>query len=174
MAVMQHVIWGHFPGTLQYLVLPAIERGRMKASSWNDLQTCIAREFHQEYPHTVLDNVPMSEFGISGSNAEIDIVLGELGDQELPGFLIHISGHMAPRHEKELLEMAAVSAVDHRFTHGVLVVCSDNKLRLEGRATSYAYCTGPLLRLAEPVLRHCSLQGLLCVGLSTPPKSDLR
>jgi hypothetical protein len=143
----------------------------MEASSWDDLQGCIAQQFRQEFPATVLENVPISQLGIAGSKAEIDIVLGDLADRELGGFLIHVGGHMQPRHEKELLEMMAVSAVDQRFRYPVLVVCSDNKLRLEGRATSYEYCTGPLIRLARPVLERCNLEGLLVVGLSTPSES---
>ncbi len=174
MGISKDVPWGDFSDSLQGLVLPPIERGWTEANSWNDLQKCIARQFHQQFPGTVFENVPISEFGVQDSQAEIDIMVGNLGDEELSGFLIHVSGHTLPRHEKELLEIAAVSAVDHRFRHAVLVVCSDNQLRLEGRATSYAYCSGPLVRLADPVLKQCNLHGLLVVGLSTPSKSTLR
>jgi hypothetical protein len=172
MTTLQYSVpWGNFPDQLRDIVLPAIERGRMETSSWDDLQKCIAEQFRQEFPADVLENVPISQFEVAGSKAEIDIVLGDLADRELGGFLIHVSGHMQPRHEKELLEMMAVSTVDQRFSYAVLVVCSDNKLRLEGRATSYEYCIGPLIRLAYPVLERCNLKGLLVVGLSTPSKS---
>lgn len=171
MDILKDVSWGDFSDNLRGLVLPPIERGWMEAGSWDDLQKCITQQFHQQFPGTVLENVPISEFGVQDSQAEIDIVLGDLGDQELSGFLIHIGGHTLPRHEKELLEMMAVSAIDQRFRHAVLVVCADNKLRLEGRATSYAYCCGPLVKLAEPILQRCNLLGLLVVGLSTPAKS---
>ena len=53
---------------------------------------------------------------------------------------------------------------------GVLVVCADNQLRLEGKANSFNYCKGPLIRLAEPSLRVTPLKGLLIIGLPTPPK----
>ena len=71
MAVLQHT-WGNFPDNLRGLALPAIERGRMKASSRNDLQNCIVQQFRQQFSTTVLENVPISEFGIPGSKAEVD------------------------------------------------------------------------------------------------------
>lgn len=166
MTVCTYMVWGDFLGDLREPVIGAVERGWTKSNSWDDLQKCIADQLrHQFGSSAAFEDVPMSELGVQGSRAQIDIVLGGLADEELGGFLIHVSGHKLPRHEKELLEIMAVSLVDQRFKYGVLIVCSDNRLRLEGKARSYAYCSGPLLRLAEPVIQRCSLLGLLIVGL---------
>lgn len=170
MNVSNHRIWGSLQDSLRDLILEGVERGWMSARSWDDLQRGIANQFKQQLaPSIVRENVPLSVLGVAGSSAQIDIVLGNLAEKGLGGFLIHISGHTLPRHEKELLEIMAVSLADARFAYGVLVVCSDNQLRLEGRATSFAYCSGPLIRLAAPILGRCNLLGLLVVGLPTPP-----
>jgi len=145
------------------------DSGWASARSWDNLQAEIANQFKLQLgPSTVLDNRPLSMLGVAGSSAEIDIVLADLADKELGGFLIHVSGHTRPRHEKELLEITAVSLADAKFRYGVLVVCSDNQLRLESKASSFAYCSGPLIRLAAPVLVRCNLLALLVVGLPTP------
>ncbi len=67
-----------------------------------------------------------------------------------------------------LLECISVSLVDAEFSKAVLVVCSNNQLTLEGRRSSFDYCKGALLRLAEPTLNASRLQSLLIVGLPTP------
>jgi hypothetical protein len=107
---------------------------------------------------------------VQDSAAEIDIVASaDLADHELGGFLVHVSGGSAyPRHEKELLEFMAVSRVAQRFWVGVMVVALDNKMKLEGGRSSWDYCSGALLRLAEPELRYSNVQGLLLIGLPTP------
>ena len=167
-----YTIWGNFPDDLRDLIAHGAKDGWAKSRSWNDLQKCIANELKQQLQHTtVLENIPLSRLGVPGSWAEIDIVLGDLLDEKLSGFLIHVSGHKQPRHEKELLEIMAVSLANRKFKHGILIVCSDNKLRLEGRATSYAYCSGPLLRLVEPIMQRCNLLGLLIIGLPSPSQS---
>lgn len=169
MSVSSHQIWGTLPNSLRDLIVEGVERGWMCARSWDSLQREIANQFKQQLgPLMVRENVPLYVLGVAGSGAQIDIVLGDLADRGLGGFLIHVSGHKSPRHEKELLELMAVSLADARFAYGVLVVCSDNQLRLEGKANSFAYCSGPLIRLAAPILSCCSLLGLLVVGLPTP------
>lgn len=173
MAMSQCIMWGVFPGEIHGIILDAVESEWKKAGSWGDVQKCITHGLIQRLgTATVHENVPMSALGIPGSATQIDIVLGNSTGDPPDGVLIHVSGHTSPRHEKELLEILAISAGHQRFKYGVLIVCSDNKLRLEGRAASYAYCSGPLLRLAEPVLRHCNFLGLLIVGLPTPFRSE--
>ncbi len=170
MAISQHVIWGSLPDTLRGLILENVEQGWRAARSWNDLQNNITNQFRQRLgSHLVLDNVRLSILGVAGSQAEIDIVLGGPTQEELGRFLIQVSGHKTPRHEKELMEFMSASLAGPKSAHrGALVVCSDNQLRLEGKATSFAYCGGPLIRLAAPVLARCNLLGLLVVGLPTP------
>ena len=94
-------------------------------------------------------DVHLSDLGVQGSEAEVDIVAStDLADHELGGFLVHISGGSAyPRHEKELLEFMSVSRVAQRFGIGIMVVALDNKMKLEGERNSLDYCSGALAPL---------------------------
>ncbi|RLC60655.1 MAG: hypothetical protein DRI01_09850 [Chloroflexi bacterium] len=127
---------------------------------WKSFQQAIGGAV-EEFGLPVLYDVPLLELGVENSEAQIDLCI------EGGGTLVHISGRQAARHEKEVLEIAAVSVCNERYRYGVLVVRADNKLKLEGNRSSYDYCSKALLQLATPVLRCTPLKGLLIVGYST-------
>lgn len=159
--------WNAFPGDLQDILQAACADAWKQSSKWSDkdlqqkLETQVRSAFGSS---SVRGNVRLSELGVSGSQAEVDIVVtGTFG-----GLLLQVGGHTQPRHEKELLECMSVSLVNAEFSKAVFIVCSNNQLVLEGRRSSFDYCKGALLRLAEPALRVSRLQGVLIVGLPTP------
>lgn len=159
--------WNTFPGDLQDMLRTVCATAWEQSSKWSDkdLQQKLETQARSAFgPSSVRGNVRLSELGVSGSQAEVDIVVaGTFG-----GFLLQVGGHTLPRHEKELLECMSVSLVNAEFSKAVFVVCSDNQLTLEGRRSSFDYCKGALLRLAEPALNASKLQGVLIVGLPTP------
>ena len=124
---------------------------------WKAFQRAIG-EAVEEFGLRVMYDVSLKQLGVEDSEAQIDLCIEESGT------LVHVSGRQAPRHEKELLEIAAVSACNDRYHYGVLIVRADNKLKLEGNRSSYDYCSRALLQLAMPVLRHTPLKGLLFIG----------
>jgi len=171
MGVSQVQSWGHVSPEVKEMIVESVERGWATSNSWESLQSQIAGEFGKRFgTDNVAENVKVSELGVQGSDAEIDVVTSaDLGDPELGGFLLQISGGSAyPRHEKELLEFISVSAVNKRFQIGVLIVSCDNTMKLEGGRSSWDYCRGSLLRLVTPGLEHSTLTGLLIVGLPRP------
>ena len=173
MLTVKHHTWNLFPNQFRDIFLKAAELGWRDSHTWNDkdLQRKIERRVAEAFvdPSSVNHDVPLSTLGVKTSRAQIDIVVhGDFVKGQLGGFLVQISGHRQPRHEKELIEFMSVSLMNSRFALGVLIVCSDNHLGLEGKATSFDYCKGPLLRLAEPTLKASNLSGLLIIGLPTP------
>lgn len=175
MNVARHHLWGDFPAKHLKLFLKANEHAWKNSSRWDnkDLQYNIERKISGfDVASSVQTNVPLTKLGVLESRAEIDIVVhSDIEDKKSGLFLLHLSGHQTPRHEKEILEIMSVSLNSPSlFCFGVLVVCADNQLRLEGKANSFNYCKGPLIRLAEPSLRATPLKGLLIIGLPTPPK----
>ena len=171
MGISKVCFWGDISPEVKQLIVEAAEQGWKDSADWTSLQSGIAGQFMKRFGFdNVRENVHLSDLGVQGSEAQIDIVVSaDLADPELAGFLIHISGGSAyPRHEKELLEFMVVSRVDNRFRTGVMVVAIDNEMKLEGHRNSYDYCSRPLLQLAEPELRHSNLAGLLFIGLPTP------
>lgn len=166
---MEKSVLGDFQSELQDLILKCIQTASDTSKTWFNLQGSIASQFRSQFGNgNVQENVPLDKLGVPGVKAEMDIVCSaDLTDQKLGGFLIHVSGHKLPRHEKEVLEFMAVSLSDPRFRLAVLVVCSDNALRLEGKRSSFDYCGGFLKRLVTPILKHSNLRGLLIVGLPT-------
>lgn len=167
---MKKAVLGNFNSELQDLILQCIRTACSTSNTWIDIQGSLATQLRNRFGEVnINENVPLDKLGVPGVRAEIDIVCSDgLADRELGGFLLHISGHKLPRHEKEILEFITASLYATKFRHAVMVVCSDNALRLEGKTNSFSYCSGPLKRLIEPVLKHSNLQGLLLVGLPTP------
>jgi hypothetical protein len=175
MNVARHLLWGNFPEKHLKLFLKANEQAWENSSLWNstDLQCNIERKISDfDVASSVQTNVPLTKLGVLESRAEIDIVVHSDIEDKKPGlFLLQLSGHTTPRHEKELLGIMSVSLNNPSLCcFGILVVCTDNQLRLEGRANSFNYCKGPLVRLAKPSLTATSLKGLLIIGLPTPSK----
>ena len=175
MNVAMHHLWGNFPEKHLKLFLKANEQAWKNSSRWDnkDLQCNIEREISGFYvASSVQTNVPLNTLGVLGSRAEIDIVVHSDIKDKKPGlFLLHLSGHKTPRHEKELLEIMSVSLNNPSLCcFGILVVCTDNQLTLEGKRNSFNYCKGGLLRLAKPSLTATPLEGLLIIGLPTPSR----
>lgn len=170
MGISKVCSWGNIPSEAKQLVVDTVEQGWELSTDWGSLQRQIASRFIERFgADNFRTDVHLSDLGVRGSEAEIDIVASsDLADHELGGFLVQIGGGSAyPRHEKELVEFMAVSRVNRRFGIGIMVVALDNRMKLEGRS-SWNYCSGALLRLGEPVLRYSNLQGLLLIGLPTP------
>lgn len=168
-------LWGDFPPKHLKKFLEANEHAWKNSSRWDnkDLQCNIEREISGFYvASSVQTNVPLTKLEVLESRAEIDIVVhSDIEDKKTGLFLLQLSGHTTPRHEKELLEIMSVSINNPSLCcFGILVVCTDNQLRLEGRANSFNYCKGPLVRLAKPILIATPLKGLLIIGLPTPSK----
>jgi len=175
MSVAKHYLWGNFPEKHLKLFLKANEQAWENASRWDnkDLQYNMERKISDFFATSLVQtNVSLTKLGVLESRAEVDIVVhSDIDDKKSGLFLLHLSGHQSPRHEKEILEIMSVSLNNPSLCcFGVLVVCADNQLRLEGKANSFDYCKGPLIRLAEPSLRVIPLKGLLIIGLPTPPK----
>ena len=168
MTNLEEHVWGEFNKELKDLIVKSLARLDM-AKRWDDIQPKIASELKNQFKD-VRKNMKLSGLGVSGSEAQIDIVFSDdLDDEELGGFLLHVSGGSKyPRHEKELLAFMAVSLAQPRFSLAVLVTCLDNKMTLEGKRDSFSYCRRSLMPLAEPVLKKSNLKGLLIIGLSTP------
>lgn len=160
-------VWRAFPEELLEPIRTACGDAWKKSRHWNhtDLQRKLETEMRSVFGHSsVHGNVPLADLGVSRSKAEIDIVVrGTFG-----GLLVQVAGHQLPRHEKELLECMSVSIASPEFSRAVFVVCSSNRLTLEGRRSSFDYCSGALLSLAEPALSEAGLEGLLILGLPTP------
>jgi len=175
MNVAMHHLWGDFPPKHLEKFLEANEHAWKNSSRWDekDLQCNIEREISDFYvASSVQTNVPLNKLGVLESRAEIDVVVhSDIEDNKLGLFLLQLSGHKTPRHEKELLGIMSVSINNpSHYCFGILVVCADNQLQLEGKANSFSYCKGPLVRLAKPILTSTPLKGLLIIGLPTPLK----
>lgn len=160
-------VWRAFPPDLQELLRIACLAAWKLSHSWSDqdLQRRIEAEARAAFgPSSVRADVRLSELGVIESQAQIDLVItGSSG-----GVLVQLAGHTGARHEKELLECISVSLANAEFTRAAFIVCSTNQLVLEGRRSSFDYCRGALLKLAEPALNSSGLEGLMIVGLPTP------
>jgi hypothetical protein len=176
MNIAKHHLYGEFPEKHLRSFLKASEDAWKISSIWNntDLQPNIERKILDfDLASSVQANVPLIKLGVSESRAEIDIVVhSDIKDKRHDLFLLQLSGHQTPRHEKELLGIMSVSLNNYDLCcFGILVVCTDNHLRLEGRANSFNYCKGPLVRLAKSSLIASHLKGLLIIGLPTPSRN---
>ena len=160
--VIQTHVWGSLPSVGFELAFADFVKSALAeyVNGWKAFQQAIGDAI-EEFGLCVLYDVPLSKLGVKNSDAEIDLCI------EDSGTLVHVSGRQTPRHEKEILEIAAVTVCNEQYRYGVLVVRSDNKLKLEGNRSSYDYCSRALLPLAEPVLQHTHLKGLLVVGYPT-------
>jgi len=175
MESVKYHMWRTFPSEHLKIFLEATELAWNDSHKWDnkDLQQNIEKRLSASYPHGSLlhSNVPLYQLGVSKSKCEIDIVVrGDLENSQTGLFMIQLSGHQAPRHEKEILEFMAVSLVNSSPCFGVFVVCTDNHLNLEGKANSFNYCGRRLLSLAEGCLEAARLRGLLIIGLPTPER----
>lgn len=159
--VINTLMWRSLPEGLVHgfsdFVKSALPKYR---EGWKAFQQAIGDAI-EEFGLPVLYDVPLVKLGVENSKAQIDLCIEESGT------LVHVSGRQTPRHEKEVLEIVAVSVCNDRYRNGVLIVRTDNKLKLESRS-SYDYCSKALLPLAIPVLRCTPLEGLLIVGYPLP------
>jgi hypothetical protein len=165
-------MYGDFPEDLREGLVTAIAQGwKAAGGSWRANNEAIQDQIVRQLgalswvgTRAIFPNVPLSDLGVAGSQAEMDVVIhADPGDPALGGFLLHISGHQMPRHEKELLEFMAESLADPRFSYAVFVASSGNRLRLEGNRSSCEYLCGALARLAAPLLGRSNLKGVLVV-----------
>lgn len=167
------LMYGEFSDGLRQDLVEAVHKGWLDAgATWVNNNTAMQRAIAERIKavpwartSAVDMDVPLSKLGVGGSQAQIDIVVNDEPGSELGAFLIHVSGHKAPRHEKELLEFLAVSQVAPKCSLAMMVASSNNKLRLEGKRTSCDYLCGALANLARPVLAKSNLKGVLVICL---------
>jgi hypothetical protein len=156
--------WGEFPGDKKNELENAVANSLPKYSDgWKAFQETIENELQKT--NTIRRNVQLENLSVHNSYVEIDICLES---KVHAGILIHLSGRQTPKHEKELLEIIAVTTVNDNYKYGVLITRMDNHLKLEGLRTSFEYCSGPLLKLVTPILEMSHLKGLLIIGYNAP------
>ena len=169
---MENTVWGEFPENLKSDLFEAVKRAWQATNrqyNHDVLQNEVTGQLRQLRwvgPDSLFANKPVSELAVEYSHAQIDIVIdADPVNRELGQFLIHVGGHQQPRHEKELLEFMSVALANPKPCLAIWIVCSDNKLSGEGDRSSFSYCTGALLCLADPILKMSKLQGILVIGL---------
>lgn len=119
-------VWGSLPSqNAETAFVDFVKAALAKyKEGWKAFQQAIGRPA-EKFGLCVSYDVALAELGVPGSKAQIDLVINEEA-------LVHVSGRQAPRHEKELLEIAAVASCSDQYRYGVLIVRVDNELRLEG------------------------------------------
>jgi hypothetical protein len=172
--IVESYVWGEFPTATRGVIIDVVKKARpLYPKGWRPFQNKIVDELQKKYGAygPVEADKSLDRLGVRDSQVEIDICLK---NETQDGILIHVSGRSQAKHEKELLEIMSVSIAypkahpKQNYKYGALITRMDNDLKGEHRQTSYSYCTGPLLKLAQPTLKKSGIKGLLIVGYSTP------